>query len=168
MKITNEHTVAHSAVEMTQVVLPAFTNAVGTVFGGQVMGWIDICAAVSAQRHCRSSVVTASIDSVHFILPIKQGYVVVLKSQVNAAFHSSMEVGIMVIAENPLTGERKQAVRAYCTFVALDESGKPKPVPPLVLLSEEDQRRSKAAGARREVRLQHRKEEIQHVVPVKT
>lgn len=160
---TNARTVANSQVEMTQVVLPQFANAIGTVFGGQIVSWMDICAAVSAQRHARTAVVTASIDSVHFIESIKQGYVVILKSQVNAVFRSSMEIGTMVIAEEPMTGERRQAIRAYCTFVSLDENGQPKEVPPLLIESADDHRRHDEAVERRRVRLLHRKIEVKHV-----
>ncbi len=153
------HTVENTHVEMTQMVMPQYTNVVGTVFGGQIMSWLDICAAVSAQRHARTPVVTASIDSVHFIQPVKHGHIVILKSQVNAVFHTSMEVGVIVIAENPLTGERHKACRAYCTFVALDLAGHPTKLPELILSSAEDERRSREAHERRGIRLKHRKEE---------
>lgn len=149
-------TVAASRVEMTQVVLPQFTNTVGTMFGGQIVSWIDICAAVSSQRHCKSAVVTASIDSVHFLEPIKQGYVVVLQSFVNAVFRTSMEVGITVYAEHPITGTRTKAIHAYCTFVSIDELGKPKLVPELILETDHDHRENAAAIARRNLRLQAR------------
>lgn len=151
-----------SQVEMTQVVLPQFANAIGTVFGGQIVSWIDICAAVSAQRHCHAPVVTASIDSVHFMRPIKQGYVVILKSQINAVFRTSMEVGVVVYAENPLTGERHKAVRAYCTFVALDDLGRPKSIPDLLLVTPDDNRRHAQALIRRNERLKSRKLEEAH------
>ena len=156
-------TVADSQVEMTQVVLPQYTNAIGTVFGGQVVSWIDICAAVSAQRLSRSAVVTASIDSVFFLEPIKEGHVVVLKGQVNAVYRTSMEVGVIVIAEHPLTGEMRKAVRAFCTFVALDEHGKPKALPELILETEEDKKRHAQALERRQLRLLHRKIELKYL-----
>ncbi len=89
-------TVSYTRVHMTQVVMPQHTNTHGTVFGGEVMSWIDICAGVSAQRHCRTNVVTASFDDVHFVTPIKHGFVVILESQVNAVFNSSMEISIVV------------------------------------------------------------------------
>lgn len=146
-------TVASSRVEMTQMVLPQFANALGNVFGGQVMSWLDICAAVAAQRHCRTSVVTASIDAVHFMAPIKLGHIVVLKSQVNATFRSSLECGVSVWMEDPLSGVRTRAVKAYATFVSLDQNGKPKPVPALVLNTDEDRRRAGEAGTRRAARL---------------
>jgi len=156
-----------SRVEMTEVILPQYTNVIGTVFGGQIVSWIDICAAVSAQRHSRSVVVTASIDSVHFIEPIKQGQIVVLKGQVNAVFKSSMEIGVIVFTESPLTGERCKAVRAYCTFVALDANGKPKQLPDLLLKNDEDVRRHGEAHERRRLRLYHRKIEEKRVRQIK-
>ena len=146
---------------MTEVVLPQFTNALGNVFGGQIVSWIDICAAVAAQRHCRSVVVTASIDELHFIEPIKQGDVVILKGQVNAAFRTSMEIGVTVDSEDPLTGERRKAVKAYLTYVALDRHGRPHPVPALVRESEDDERRHDEATERRQLRLAQRAERIQ-------
>lgn len=151
------HTVENTHVEMTQVVLPQFANAIGTVFGGQIVSWIDICAAVSAGRHARAPVVTASIDSVHFMKPVKQGQVVILKSQVNAVFKKSMEVGTIVIAENVITGERYKACHAYCTFVALDQAGQPIELPSLITTEPEDIRRSQDAAERRAVRLSSRK-----------
>lgn len=155
-------TVEYTHVEMTQVVLPTYTNVLGTVFGGQVMSWIDICAAVSAQRHAKAPVVTASFDSVHFIKPIKHSQVVVLKSQVNAVFKTSMEVGVVVYAEEAFTGERSKAIRAYCTFVAVDKTGKPIELPELLVQSDEDKRRHQEASKRREQRLLLRKTEKRH------
>lgn len=149
-------TVGYTHVEMTQVVMPQSTNIHGTIFGGEVLSWIDICSGVSAQRHCRSNVVTASFDEVHFVTPIKHGYVVILESQVNAVFNSSMEIGTVVTAENPRTGERKIAVRAFCTFVSLDDFGNPKKCPPLITTSAEEKSREQAAQARRQLRLIHR------------
>lgn len=146
-------TVRHTSVEMTQVVLPQFTNSLGNIFGGQIMAWVDICAAVAAQRHCRSAVVTASIDAIHFISPIKQGHIVIFKSQVNAVFNTSMECGVSVWSENPLTGEVRRAAKAYATFVALDEYGRPKAVPSLRVETDDDKRRCEAAKIRREQRL---------------
>lgn len=159
-------TVQYTYVQMTQVVMPQSTNVHGTVFGGQIMSWMDICAGVSAQRHCRMNVVTASFDDVHFVTPIKHGYVVILESQVNAVFSSSMEIGTLVIAENPHTGNRKVAVRAYSTFVALDDHGRPHSVPPLICESAEEKTREDAAKARRKRRLEHRKLEAAAIAQV--
>jgi acyl-CoA hydrolase len=145
--------VARTRVEMTHHVLPEFTNSLGNVFGGQVVSWIDVCAAVAAQRHCRSVVVTASIDAVEFLLPIKLGHIVILRGQVNATFNTSMECGVSVFSENPLTGEVRKAMKAYATFVALDEYGRPKPVPKLVLDGADDIRRVGDAEERRAQRL---------------
>lgn len=153
-------TPAYTRVEMTQVVLPQFANALGTVFGGQILAWVDICAAVSAQRHARGSVVTASFDGVNFIEPVRQGHIVILRSQVNATFKSSMEVGVIVTMENPLTGERKRAAHAYCTFVALDAQGMPRVVPELNLVTVEDKKRYDGALKRRQMRLEARKLEL--------
>lgn len=153
-------TVAYTHVEMTQVVMPQSINIHGTIFGGEVLSWIDICSGVSAGRHCRSNVVTASFDEVHFVTPIKHGYVVILESQVNAVFNSSMEIGTVVTAENPKTGERKVAVRALCTFVNLDDAGKPKKCPPLTVETAEEKERERAAHARRQQRLLHRQTQV--------
>jgi acyl-CoA hydrolase len=148
--------VARTRVEMTQVVLPGNANALGNGFGGEIMSWIDICGAVASQRHCRSVVVTASFDEAHFIESIRQGDVVVLRGQVNAVFNTSLEAGILVESENPLTGERRRAVKAYATYVALDRHGRPQKMPPLILVSDEDRRRQAEAEKRREHRLKMR------------
>jgi acyl-CoA hydrolase len=144
---------AGSRVEMTQMVLPSDTNARGTAFGGQVMAWVDICAAISAQRHCRFPVVTAAVDGLEFVEPIKKGMVVSLKSQVNMVWKSSMEVGVRVESEHPRTGERRHALTAYLTFVALDDDDKPVAVPPVLAVTEDDLRRQKDAVMRRQSRL---------------
>lgn len=143
-----------TAVEMSQIVLPQHTNALGTAFGGTLMGWIDVCAALSAQRHCRRVVVTASMDAIDFVAPIREGMMVSLRSQVNFAGRTSMEVGVRVEAEDMLTGERVHAASAYVTFVALDEAGKPTPVPPLVPETPHERLRSEEAQERRQQRLE--------------
>ncbi len=120
------------------------------------MSWIDIAAAISAQRHCRKAVVTASIDSLSFVAPVYEGWVVNLKASVNFVSRTSMEVGVRVDAENPITGETFHTASAYLTFVALGPDGKPTLVPPLNLESDEDRRRNAAAQRRRELRLQHK------------
>lgn len=147
------HNVARTRVEMTQIVLPQFANALGNVFGGQVVSWIDICAAVAAQRHCRGVAVTASIDAVHFRQPIRLGDVVVLTGQVNAAFRTSVECGVQVDFECRETGERHHAVTAYATFVSIDAEGKKREVPELILETEKERRRSIEAHERRRLRL---------------
>ncbi len=149
--------VSASQVVMTQLVLPSHTNALDTIFGGVVMSWIDICAAISAQRHSQKSVVTASIDELNFVAPVKKGWVVNLKSSVNFVSRTSMEVGVRVDAENPRTGEVFHTASAYLTFVAIGENGRSSEVPPLILESDLDRRRHQAAEKRRAHRLQHKK-----------
>lgn len=148
--------VSDSSVTMTELVLPSHANPLGTVFGGVIMSWIDICAAIAAQRHARRVVVTASIDMLHFRAPITVGCVVHLKAQVNHAWHSSMEVGVRVDGENPLTGETRHAATAYLTYVALDENRRPVEVPGVLCETPEQKRRSRDAQARREKRLANR------------
>lgn len=151
-----------SQVEMTHLVMPQDANTIGTVFGGQIVSWIDICASVVAQRHCRLPVVTVSIDSVHFRKPIKQRQIVILKGRINAVFRTSLEIGVAVFAEDPMTGESIKAVSAYLTFVALDAADQPAAIPGLIVESAEEKRREKAAKIRREQRLADRLQDTQH------
>lgn len=148
---------ALSRCEMTELVLPGDANVLGTIFGGKVMQWVDIAAAVAAMRHAGTQVVTASIDALHFLSPIRVGEVVVLRAQVNEVFHTSMEVGVRVEAEDPRRSSqgRRYTTRAYLTFVALDVlTGKPVRVPGLLPETDEDRRRQEQARARREARRQ--------------
>lgn len=145
--------VLDSQVIMTQLVLPGDTNALGSVFGGTVMSWIDIAAAIAAQRHSQSAVVTASIDQLNFIAPVYKGWIVNLKASVNYVSRTSMEIGVRVDAENPRENKVFHTASAYLTFVALDEDGKPKAVPGLTLDTVESKRRFEAARKRRENRL---------------
>jgi acyl-CoA hydrolase len=148
--------VSKSRSEMTEVVLPQDANPLGYILGGRVMHLMDIAAAIAAHRHAHSHVVTASVDYVDFRNPIRVGELIVLKSSVNRVFKTSMEVGVKIFSENFLTGERKHTTSAYVTFVAIDENRQPREVPPLILETEEDHRRYKDAGDRREIRLAHR------------
>jgi acyl-CoA hydrolase len=139
---------------MSEVVLPATTNPLGKLLGGHVMHLVDIAAAMAASRHANSYVVTAAVDYIDFRNPINVGEFVILKSQVNRVFHTSMEVGVNVFSENALTGERKHTTTAYVTFVALDAATQaPRPVPRLILKTAEEKRRWREAGERRKVRL---------------
>jgi acyl-CoA hydrolase len=143
-----------SRVETEQLVLPGLTNTHNTIFGGMLMQWIDIAAGISAARHCGGPVVTASMDRLHFLHPIRLGEVVTVQAQVNFAGRTSMEVGVRVLAEDQhVEGSRRQTTRAFLTFVAVDESGRPRPVPPLSLESAVDRRRFADARVRRAVRL---------------
>lgn len=145
-------------VVMTQLILPPDANNLDAAFGGKVMQWIDICGAVAAQRHCRQVVVTASMDDLHFHAPIKVGWVALLHGRVLAAFRTSMEVGVTVHAENPLTGERHLTTSALLTFVAIDKDGKRVPVPPLQMETDADRAAFQEAQARRTLRLARQKE----------
>jgi acyl-CoA hydrolase len=149
--------VSASRSEMAEVVLPAQTNALGKLLGGHVMHLVDIAAAMAAHRHSNSYAVTASVDYIDFRNPVNLGEIVMLKSQVNRVFHTSMEVGVEVYSENVLTGERKHTTTACVTFVAIDENTRlPKVVPPLILRTPEEKRRYRVAGERRKVRLELR------------
>lgn len=146
--------VGASRSEMTEIVLPAQTNPLGKLLGGHVMHLVDMAAAMAAHRHSNSYVVTASVDYIDFRNPVNLGEIVTLRSQINRVFHTSLEVGVEVFSENALTGEKKHTTSAFVTFVAIDEyTRKPKPVPPLILKTEEERRRFREAGRRREVRL---------------
>jgi acyl-CoA hydrolase len=118
---------------------------------------VDIVAAMAACRHANSYMVTASVDYIDFRNPVSLGEIVILKSQVNRVFHTSLEIGVEVFSENILTGERKHTTSAYVTFVAIDEiSRRPKPVPPLIIKTPEERRRWNQAAKRREIRLAQR------------
>lgn len=141
-------------VTMTELVLPSHTNALGTIFGGVVMAWIDIAGAISARRYARSNVVTVSIDYLHFIVPIKIGYTVLIHSQVTYAGKTSMEVECLVEAENSITGEVRRATKAFLTYVALDEFNRPKQVPRFEAKTPDEKKRLKEAEKRRAHRLE--------------
>ena len=146
--------VSASRSEMTEIVLPAQTNPLGKLLGGHMMHLVDMAAAMAAHRHSNSYVVTASVDYIDFRNPVNLGEIVILKSQVTRVFRTSLEVGVEVYSENVLTGEKKHTTSAFVTFVAIDEHTRlPKPVPPLILETEEEKRRFHEAGKRREVRL---------------
>jgi len=149
-------TVANSSAEFNHLVLPPDTNALGTIFGGRVMEWIDIGAAIVAIRHCRKIAVTASMDALNFISPIKLGDIVVLKASVNYVHKTSMEIGVRVESEDPSSGLRRHTASAYLTFVCLDVSGKPSEIPSLICETSEEKRRFEAGQKRREQRLKMR------------
>lgn len=120
--------VADSQVVMHELVLPNDTNILGNILGGKVMHYMDICAAMSAFKHARTPVVTASVDRLDFLAPAKMGEMICLKSSVNFTGGASMEVGVRIESENPITGEIKHTASAYLTFVSLDDNKKPKKV----------------------------------------
>lgn len=147
------YTPRESRVEMTQIVMPFHTNYNNSLFGGQVVQWIDICAAVSAMRHSGGKAVTASIDRLDFLSPVMMGDIVILRSMVNFTSRTSMEIGCRVESEDPVSGERRYTTKAYLTFVAIDDEHKPRAITPLKLETDEDKRRFADGRKRREDRL---------------
>jgi acyl-CoA hydrolase len=137
-----------SITEMTEYVLPQHANALGGVFGGQIMAWVDLCAAICAQRHCGRNAVTAFVDDLKFEAPIRVGEVVRLRARISATFRTSMEIEVAVEGEDARSGRRWPCVSARLTFVAIDEHGQPTPVPPL-LIDTDEARASQAAGEQR-------------------
>lgn len=147
-----EKTVSESQVEMRQMVMPGDTNKHGTIFGGTIMSWMDIAAAMCAERHCNNAVVTAHISDIDFISPIHLGHHVIIKASVNYVGRSSIVVGVRVDSENPFNGEKKKTTKAYLTFVSIDEMGAPQAVPRLKLQTEDDKRRHENAKHRVELK----------------
>jgi len=146
--------IAASRTEMTQLVMPPHTNgARGVMFGGVIMQWIDICGGIAAMKHASGDCVTASIDRLDFLQPIFLGDIVVLKAQVNGTFKSSMEVGCRVEALNRYTGASRYTTKAYLTFVAMDEHGRPREVDTVVPENEDDHEHVRDAQRRRDERL---------------
>ena len=146
-----------SHVEMTEVILPEDSNQYGHAWGGRVMALIDKAAAIASVRHCRSNVVTASVDSLTFRAPVRLGHILRLYAAVNAAFRTSMEVGVRVVSEDPLTGRQAHCCSAYVTMVSLDAQGRPAPVPRLLPSGPQARRRQSDAARRRRSRLARRK-----------
>lgn len=141
-------TPSQSAVESRYLVMPQHANPFGTAFGGVIMSWIDMVASMAAMKHCGKEVVTAGIDSLSFEQPIRIGDQVVLRASVNYVSRTSMEVGVKVLRENPITNESTPATKAYLTFVAIDAAHRPIPAPPLVPQTEEEKRRAANAALR--------------------
>jgi acyl-CoA hydrolase len=150
-----------SATEMVQVVLPNDANPLGFILGGTVMHLIDIAGAIASFRHARSRVVTAAVDDLVFLHPIKVGDLIILKAQVTCAFRTSLEVQVDVFSEESLTGRRELTSRAFLTFVAVDVEGGRVEVPPLLIDTPEAQRVCDMAHARREQRLKRRAEQAE-------
>lgn len=148
-----------SSVESRYLIMPHQANPHGTAFGGVIVAWIDMVAAMTAQRHCGREVVTAGIDSLVFKEPIHIGDHVVLKASVNYVSRSSMEVGVQVTREDPYSGEQVTATTAYLTFVALDENKRPTPAPPIVPETEQEIKRYENAR----LRVQARKELLKNM-----
>jgi len=144
--------VAESQVVMSLQMNPADANPSGDVHGGTIMKLVDTAAGVCAMRHCRTRVVTVTMDSMTFLHPVYVGNVVTLHASVNDTGNTSLEIGVRVEAENIRTGEKLHTSSAYLVFVALDENGRPTPVPPLLVESEDERRRQAHAKIRRQSR----------------
>jgi acyl-CoA hydrolase len=149
---------SESATEMVQVVLPNDANPLGFILGGTVMHLIDIAGAIACHRHTRTLLVTAAVDGLQFLHPIKVGDLIMLKARVTAAWSTSLEVEVEVFSEEILTGLRRLTSVAYLTFVSIDAGGQRLRVPPLILETEEEQDKARAADLRRADRLSARKE----------
>ena len=149
-------TIKNSHVIMHELVLPNDTNVLGNVHGGRVMCLMDICAAMSAYKHARQPVVTASVDRLDFLAPAKKGDILILKSSVNYAHKTSMEIGVRMDAESPFTGEVRHTATAYLTFVAIDEKNKPTKIPKIIPETEDEKRRYQRAKNRHLIRRKER------------
>jgi acyl-CoA hydrolase len=148
--------VRDSRAEYSELAMPNDANPLGSLFGGKVMALVDLAASISAHRHARCPVVTASIDHMNFLFPVRIGELVTCYSQVNRAFHTSMEVGVRVMVENMSTGEKRHTSTAYLTFVAVGASGECVPLPPVIPETDDELRRFDEALLRREARLRLR------------
>ena len=149
--------VRESISEYSELALPNDANGLGNVLGGKVMHLVDLAAALAALRHARRPVVTASVDSMTFLHPIKIGQLILLRSSVNRVFRTSMEVGVKVSVEDLQTGAVRHTSSAYLTFVALDANGHTVPIPPVIPETEDEKRRYEEAARRRDYRLEMRR-----------
>jgi acyl-CoA hydrolase len=149
--------VRDSVSEYSELALPNDANGLGNLLGGKIMHLVDLAGAIAAMKHCRHPVVTASVDHMDFIHPVRITQLVRLRASVNRAFRTSMEVGVKVWVEDLISGAERHVSSAYLTFVAVDKAGRGVPVPPIVAETEEEKRRYEEAGARREYRLSQRR-----------
>jgi len=149
--------VRDSQSEMSEIVLPNDTNPLNALLGGRLMHWIDLAGAMAAHRHSRNYVVTASVDHIDFLVPVRVGDLVILRSSVNRVFHTSMEVGVKVYVENYIADTAEHVASAYVTFVPIDSTGRHLKVAPVIPETEEEMRRYREALERREYRLELRK-----------
>jgi acyl-CoA hydrolase len=156
MKTLESKARAASVTDMTEYVLPQHANVFGTVFGGQIMAWVDLCAAICAQRHAGRPCVTVFVDDLLFKRPVRVGQVVRLRAQVRATFRTSMEIEVSVSGEDTTTGEYWPTVECLATFVAMSDELQPTPIPPLLLESAADVAAHAAAEERRQSRLAKR------------
>lgn len=144
--------VRDSQSEMAEIVLPNDANPLGALLGGRLMHWIDLAGAMAAHRHSRNYVVTASVDHIDFLVPVRVGDLVILRSSVNRVFHTSMEVGVKVYVENYIADTAQHVSSAYLTFVAVDGTGRHLKVSAVIPETDDQRRRYEDAGRRREIR----------------
>lgn len=149
--------VSESISEYSELALPNDANGLGNLLGGKIMHLVDLAGAIAAMKHCRNVVVTASVDHMDFIHPVRLGQLVRLRSSVNRAFRTSMEVGVKVWVEDLVRGDQQHVSSAYLTFVAIDPEGRGIPVPAIIPETADEKRRYEEAGARREYRLSLRR-----------
>lgn len=149
--------VSESVSEYSELALPNDANGLGNLLGGKIMHLVDLAGAIAAMKHCRNVVVTASVDHMDFIHPVRLGQLVRLRSSVNRAFRTSMEVGVKVWVEDLVRGDQRHVSSAYLTFVAIDAGGKGISVPPVIPESDDEKRRYEEAGKRRDYRLSLRR-----------
>jgi acyl-CoA hydrolase len=145
-------TVAESQSERSEIVFPADSNAIGNLFGGRLMQFIDLVGAVAAGRHARAITVTASMDQLDFVAPVRVGDMLILKASVNRAFRTSMEIGVKAMVEDVRAQQLRHVSTAYLTYVAVDREGRAIPVPCVIPETEHQKRRYEDAGRRREMR----------------
>ena len=162
-----KRTVAESQSERSEIILPADANALGNLFGGRLMQYIDLVGAMAASRHARAATVTASMDHLDFVAPVRVGELLILKASVNRAFRTSMEVGVRVMVEDVREQRLRHVSSAYLTFVAVDKDGSRIVVPQVAPETEHQKRRYEDAGRRRELRAEEmlRKKELRAALP---
>jgi acyl-CoA hydrolase len=148
--------VCESASEYSELALPNDANGLGNLLGGKIMHLVDLAGAIAAIKHCRNVVVTASVDHMDFLHPVRIGQLVRLRSSVNRAFRTSLEVGVKVWVDDLISGSQRHVSSAFLTFVAIDAEGRGVPVPPVIPETEDEKRRYEEAGARRAYRLSQR------------
>jgi acyl-CoA hydrolase len=162
-----KRTVAESQSERSEIVFPADANALGNLFGGRLMQYIDLVGAMAASRHARAFTVTASMDHLDFVAPVKVGDLLILKASVNRAFRTSMEVGVKAMVEDVREQRFRHVSSAYLTYVAVGMDGKSLVVPQLIVETDHQKRRYEDAGRRRELRAGEmlRKKEMRATLP---
>lgn len=166
-RTSDQHTVAASRVRMNELVMPNDTNPLGNLMGGRLLQWMDVCSAISAQRHCNRNVVTVAVDSVEFLNSVQLGEVAVIEGEVTRTFHSSMEIAMQVWAENLRTGSRRLCTTSFYTFVAVDADGKPMPVPEITPETDFEKHRFEEAELRRKIRLEQSKRNAEAMLQLK-